>query len=99
MRVRKAAMVGVAVGAGIAVVVILLNQWNRYHMSFLSPVSSLINRISFGLCPTFLIIGFLSINRNDAVWFLLTILSNAVLYGGVFAAIAAVVLLFRRGAA
>jgi K+-sensing histidine kinase KdpD len=99
MRIKKAAMMGTAVGAGIAVVVILLNQWNRYNISYLSSVSSLINRISFAICPTYLIIGFLSIVRNEAVWFLLTVLSNAVLYGEVFALVAAIVSFFRRGAA
>jgi hypothetical protein len=96
MSVKNGAVVGAVVGGGIAALMIALDNMNLGRISI--PLADFIDRAIFKVCPPY-IVGFWNIIPNKAVWFLVAILGNAVLYGALFALIAAVVSLFRRGTA
>lgn len=91
MRILIAAIRGAAAGAGIAGLMILLDQLAPFSV----PVNSFIDRAIFKLCP-FYALGFSKDVPNKAVWFLITIAGNALLYGALFALIAVGIGLFRR---
>ena len=91
MRILTAGIRGAATGAGIAVVMILLDQLGPFSVS----VNSFIDRAIFRLCP-FYAVGFSKDVPNKAAWFLITIASNALLYGALFALIALAIVLFHR---
>jgi len=94
MLIRNATITGAVVGAGVASVLILLDQWMPFSVS----INSFIDRNIFKVCPPY-IVGFWNIIPNKAVWFLVAVLGNAVLYGALFALIAAGVMLLRKAVA
>jgi hypothetical protein len=91
MRILSGAIKGAVAGAGIAVVMILLDQLGPFSV----PVNGFIDRAIFRLCP-FYALGFSKDVPNKAVWFLITIAGNALLYGVLFAVIAVGIRLFHR---
>lgn len=94
MLIKNGAIGGAVVGSGLAAAMILFDQW----MPFSVPINSFIDRAIFKVCP-FYILGFSSYVTNKPMWFLVTILGNAVLYGVLFALLAAGVVLFRKATA
>jgi hypothetical protein len=82
---------GAAVGMAITVLMISL-VWIR---PFSVPVNSFIERMTFRLCPLF-ILGFWSGVTSLTELFFITIVGNALLYGAVFAVIALGVALFKK---
>jgi hypothetical protein len=91
MLIRNSALTGAAVGTGIAVVMISLNHLRPFSIA----VNDFIDRTIFKVCPLY-VLGFSNDIPNKAVWFIVTILGNAVLYGALFALIASGVVLFRK---
>jgi hypothetical protein len=91
MLIKKGAIVGAAVGSGIAAVMILFDRL----MPFSIPINSFMDRAIFMLCP-FYILGFSNYVSSMTTLFLVTILGNALLYGFLGVLIAAGVVLFRR---
>jgi hypothetical protein len=91
MRILTGAIRGAATGAGIAVIMILLDQLGPFSV----PVNSFIDRAIFRLCP-FYALGFSKDVPNKAAWFLITIAGNAVVYGALFALIALAIGVFHR---
>ncbi len=91
MRILTGAIRGAAVGAGIAVLMISLDQLGPFSV----PVNSFIDRAIFRLCP-FYALGFSRDVTSKTTWFLITIIGNALLYGALFALIALVIALLRK---
>jgi hypothetical protein len=96
MSMKSGALLGAAVGSGIAVVMIALDNMNLGRISV--PLADFIDRAIFRVCPPY-IVGFWNIIPNKAVWFIVAILGNAVLYALLFALIAGAISLFRKSAA
>lgn len=95
MLIRNAAVTGTIVGSGIAVVMIALDNSNLGRISI--PLHAFVDRAIFTVCPLYAL-GFSNDIPNKAVWFLVTILGNAVIYGAVFAGVAGILSLFKRSA-
>jgi hypothetical protein len=89
MRIR--ATWGAAVGIGIAVLMISLDQLRPHS----APVESFINRTIFMLCPPFML-GFTEYVNSTTSLYLIAVAGNALLYGAVFAVIALVVTPFQK---
>ncbi len=96
MSMKSGALLGAAIGSGIAVVMIALDNINLGRISI--PLADFVDRAIFRVCPPY-IVGFWNIVPNKAAWFLIAILGNAVLYGLLFGLIAGAISLFRRSAA
>lgn len=94
MSIKNGLITGAAVGAGIAVVMISLDNLRPFSVA----VNSFIDRAIFRVCPLY-VLGFSNDVPNKAVWFLVTILGNAVLYGVVFGGFAGLLTLFKRSSA
>lgn len=93
MSVKNAAVLGAAVGGGIASLMIALDNMNLGRISI--PLADFIDRAVFIVCPPY-IVGFCNIIPNKTVWILVAILGNAVLYGLLFGLLAGITSLFRR---
>jgi hypothetical protein len=91
MSTKNGLITGAAVGAGIAVVMISLDNLRPFSVA----VNSFIDRAAFIVCPLY-VLGFSNDIPNKAVWYLVTILGNAVLYGAVFGGLAGLLSLFKR---
>ena len=93
--IRVGAILGAAIGSGVAVLMISL----VYLRPFSVPVNVFVERATFKLCPLF-ILGFTSVVGSTTSLCIVTVAGNALLYGAVFGAVAAVfslgVTLFRR---
>jgi hypothetical protein len=87
--IRNAAMIGAAVGTGVAIVLITLT----FVRPFPWQVDGAVEKLTFRLCPLF-ILGFGMGSWTSVV--VVTIVGNAILYGAAFGAIATVVSLCRR---
>lgn len=83
MRILTGAFRGAVVGAGIAILMISLDQLRPFPV----PVNSFIERATFRLCPLF-ILGFSSEVKSMTSLIIITIIGNALLYGALFALIA-----------
>jgi hypothetical protein len=94
MLIKNGIITGAAVGGGIAAIMISLDHLRPFSV----PVNSFIDRAIFKVCPLY-VLGFSNDIPNKAVWFLVTILGNAVLYGAVFGGIVGILSLFKRSAA
>jgi hypothetical protein len=92
--IRIGAIWGAALGIGIAVLMISLDELGPFSV----PVNGFVERATFRLCPLF-ILGFSTYVKSNASLYLVTIGGNAVLYGTLFAVIGLGVALFRRLAA
>ncbi len=80
MRIVKGAIRGAVVGAGIAILMISLDQLGPFSV----PVNSFIDRAIFKVCP-FYVLGFSKDVTSKAAWFSITIAGNALVYGALFA--------------
>jgi len=89
--IRTGATWGAAVGIGIAVLMISLDQLRPHSV----PVEGFINRTIFVLCPPY-ILGFTGYVNSATSLYLVTVVGNALLYGAVFAVIALGVALFQK---
>jgi hypothetical protein len=79
----KSAALGAAVGIGIAVLMVSLYEIRPFPF----PVDEFIERLTFRLCPLF-IMGFSSSVKSTTSLVLITLAGNALLYGMLFAVIA-----------
>jgi uncharacterized protein YabN with tetrapyrrole methylase and pyrophosphatase domain len=89
----KGAAIGAAAGAGIAILMISLDNMNLGRISI--PLSSFIDRAVFRVCPLYAL-GFTDVVKSMTSVIIITIISNALLYGALFALIVGGVALFRR---
>jgi hypothetical protein len=85
----KSAAIGAAVGIGIAVLMVSI----YYIRPFAFPVDGMVERLTFKLCP-FFILGFAL--KSSTVLVVVTILGNALLYGVLFSVIVIGLELVRR---
>jgi hypothetical protein len=76
MSIKNGAVIGAAIGTGLAVIMIALDQLRMFSI----PVNDFIDRVIFRVCPLY-ILGFSAAVPNKAVWFLLTVMGNMVIYG------------------
>jgi hypothetical protein len=89
--IKKGTIVGGVAGICIAVILLTLN----YVRPFSSDTNAAIERLTFRLCPLY-ILGFANRMGSMTVVVIITILGNAILYGGVGGALAALPALFQR---
>ena len=89
---RKWALIGAAVGAGIAIVLIPLTLVNPFYRA-----NAAIEWLTFRLCPLF-ILGFANGVGSMTNVVVLTIVGNAILYGCLFGVAASIVSFFKRAA-
>jgi len=91
MSIRNGAIAGAVVGAGVAAVLIALD-----NVRPLSPdANAYVERLTFKLCPLY-VLGFTNFVPNYAGLVVLTILGNAMLGCALFSGIAITLSLFRR---
>lgn len=88
--IRKAAMIGAAVGVGIASVLITLPFVNPFYTA-----NGAIEGLTFRLCPLYFLVFANGMGSMTNV-VIITIIGNAILYGIAFGIIAAIVSLYRR---
>ena len=93
MSIKIGAISGAIVGAGVAVVLLSL----EYIRPFTPNANAFVEKLTFKLCPAYILI-FTNILSKEWMVIVLTILSNAILYGLVFGAIAGILSLFKRAA-
>lgn len=93
MLIKLGAIRGGAVGFGLALIMISLDNLNLGRISI--PLSSFIDRAIFRVCPLYTL-GFSNFVTNKPLWFLVTILGNVLIYGLLGALIAAGISLFRK---
>jgi hypothetical protein len=93
MSIKNGAISGAIVGAGVAVVLLSL----EYIRPFTPNANAFVEKLTFKLCPAYILI-FTNILSKEWMVIVLTILSNAILYGLVFGAIAGILSLFKRAA-
>jgi hypothetical protein len=94
MSIKIGAITGAIVGAGVAVVLISLDNIRPF-----SPdTNAFVEKLTFKVCPLY-VLGFMNVVTTMASVVVLTILGNAVLYGAVFAGVAGILSLFKRHAA
>jgi|SRR5208337_130178 len=89
--IRIGAILGAAVGSGIAVLMISLVQLRPLP----APVDWFFKRMVFILCPP-LILGFTSLVNGMTSLCLIAVAGNALLYAALFAVIALGVALFKK---
>jgi hypothetical protein len=89
--IRNGAMIGAAVGAGTAIVLITLDLARPFPV-FLDDI---IEHLAFRLCP-FYILGFANGMGSMTNVVIVTIIGNAILYGIASGIIAAIISLFKR---
>jgi hypothetical protein len=89
--IKKGTIVGAVVGIGIAIILLSLD----YVRLFSPNTNAAIERLTFRLCPLY-ILGFANGMGSMTVVVIVTILGNAILYGIVLGAIAALPTLFQR---
>jgi energy-converting hydrogenase Eha subunit G len=93
MSIKTGVATGAVLGAGVAIILLSLEQIRPF-----SPhANDAIDRLTFRLCPLY-ILGFAN-GIGMAVLVTITILGNAILYGVVFGILAALSALFQRKAA
>jgi hypothetical protein len=90
---RKWALIGAAVGASIAIVLIPLTLVNPFYRA-----DGVIELLTFRMCPLF-ILGFANGVGSMASLVFLAIVGNAILYGCVFGVAAFIISFFNRTAA
>lgn len=83
VRALKSAAIGAAVGIGIAVLMVSLDEMRPFSV----PVNVFIEHATFRLCPLF-VMGFSSAVKSMASLLIITALGNALLYGVLFAVFA-----------
>jgi hypothetical protein len=88
--IKKGAMIGTAVGVGIAVVLLTLPFVNPFYTA-----NGAIERLTFRLCPLYFLV-FANGMGSMANVVIITIIGNAILYGIAFGVIAAMLSLYRR---
>jgi hypothetical protein len=93
MRMLTAFIKGAAVGVGIAIIMIPLDQLGPFSVT----LNSFIDRVIFRLCP-FYVLGFSKDITSKTAWFLVTIVGNAFVYGAIFALLAICFGLVRKAA-
>jgi hypothetical protein len=89
--VRSAAMIGAAIGAGVAIVLTTLDLVRPFSVF----IDGIIESLTFRLCPLY-VLGFANGMGSMTNVVIVTVIGNAILYGITFAAIAAVASLFNR---
>jgi hypothetical protein len=89
----RGATIGSVVGAGIAILMISLDNMNLGRISI--SLSSFIDRTIFNVYPLY-VLGFTNVVKSMAQVIILTILGNAFLYGVLFALIAFGVALVQK---
>ncbi len=88
--IRKGAMIGAAVGVGLAIVLLTLTSVNPFYMA-----NGAIEKLTFRLCPLYFLV-FANGMGSMANVVIITIIGNAILYGIAFGIVAAFVTLYRR---
>jgi len=91
MLIKNGTITGVVVGVIIAVVMISLDNLRLFSV----PVNDFVDSAIFKVCPLY-ILGFSNAISSKAVWFLVTILGNALLYGLLGLLIGAGWIFFRK---
>ena len=88
---RNGAMLGSAVGAGLAIVLIVIDTFGFFPISWHGTLEEL----TFKLAPLY-VLGFWNGISSMIELVLITIIRNTILHGTVFGVIAVVVSLFNR---
>ena len=91
MSIKRGALIGAIAGAGVAIILLSLEQIRPF-----SPyANAALERLTFWLCPLYAL-GFANGMGSMAVVVVVTILGNTLLYGMALAVVAAFSKLFQR---
>jgi hypothetical protein len=88
---RNGAVIGAAVGAGVAIVLTILDSVRPFPWQS----NGVVERLTFRLCPLY-ILGFADGMGSMTNVVIVTVIGNAILYGTAFGALAVVVSLFKH---
>jgi hypothetical protein len=91
MSIRSGAITGAIVGAAVAAVLLSLHQARLFSPN----ANSMIELLTFRLCPLYILV-FANGMGSMTVLVIVTILGNAILYGGALGIVAALGTLFQR---
>jgi hypothetical protein len=90
--IKKAAIVGAATGAAVALIMLI-----QLTVGPFSPdTNALLERVAFRLCPLYLILMFTNTVKSMVMVNIITIAGNAVLYGFALVVIVSVSRLIKR---